>query len=61
MALENVVGFIDGTVIDIARPYEQYSNQHIVYNGHKRKHELNFQAITTIGGLCAHLYGERSL
>lgn len=57
LALENVVAFIDGTVLGIARPGGMDSNQRCVYNGHKRKHALKFQAITTPDGLCAHLYG----
>lgn len=37
LTLENIVGFIGGTVLDIARPEGRDSNQRVVYNGHKRK------------------------
>lgn len=57
MYLENVIGFINGAVISIDRPSGQYSNLHKVYNGHKSKHTLNYQIITTPDRLCAHLYG----
>lgn len=57
MALDNVTSFIDGNVIGIARPDGVHSNQRTTYNGHKRKHVLKFQAITTPDGLCAHLFG----
>ena len=33
--LHNCVGFIDGTVIGIARP-TRYETQMVAYNGHKR-------------------------
>lgn len=45
--LENVVDFIDGTVLVIAHPSCPDPNQLTVYNGHKRNHTLNFQAKTT--------------
>jgi len=52
-ALDNCFGFIDGTVIAIARP----NVQNISYNGHKGKHALNFQAITAPDGLVLHVAG----
>jgi len=55
-ALDNCVGFIDGTVIGIARPGDS-GIQNVVYNGHKRKHALKFQAVTTPDGMFAHVYG----
>lgn len=55
-ALDNCVGHIDGTVLGIARPNEQ-GLQEVVYNGHKRKHALKFQAITAPDGLFLHCYG----
>lgn len=53
-ALDNVWGFIDGTVRGISRPSV---NQRLVYNGHKRKHALKYQSITTPNGMIANLFG----
>ena len=47
-ALENCVGFVDGTVRPISKPGEM---QRIVYNGHKRVHALKFQSVATPNGL----------
>lgn len=55
-ALENCIGFIDGTVIEIARP-DDAALQNICYNGHKRKHALKFQAVTTVDGMFYHMFG----
>lgn len=57
MDLENVVGFIDGTVLAIDGPGGSEKNQITVHNGHKRKHAPKFQAIKTPDGLCVHMYG----
>ena len=46
--LENIHGFIDGSVRPIARPDQQ---SRIVYNGHKRVHLLKFQSVTPPNGL----------
>lgn len=46
--LERCIGFIDGTLVGISRPSE---DQESAYNGHKRKHGLKFQSITTPDGL----------
>ena len=46
-ALNNVWGFIDGTVRGISRPKV---NQRSVYNGHKRKHALKYQSISNLFG-----------
>jgi len=54
-ALGNVVGFIDGTVIAVTRPGGDNINQRVVYNGHKRKYALKYQAVTTSCGLAMHL------
>jgi hypothetical protein len=40
--LDNCVGFIDGTVLGIARPGDP-DLQRVAYNGHKKKHALKFQ------------------
>ena len=45
-ALDNCIGFIDGTVRPICRP----ELQRIVYNGHKRVHALKFQSVTLPNG-----------
>lgn len=55
--MEHTVGFIDGTVIGVARPGGSYMMQLVLYNGHKRKHAIKFQAVTTPDGLCIHLHG----
>lgn len=55
--LRNCIGYIDGTVIRIARPGGPDMLQRVVYNGHKRVHALKFQAVTTPDGLCLHLFG----
>ena len=52
--LNNCFGFIDGTVGPNARPG---TNQRILYNGHKRVHSLQFQAVAIPNGLIAHLSG----
>ena len=53
-ALDNVWGFIDGTLKGCCRP-QQY--QRMLYNGHKRYHGLKYQSITTPSGMIANLYG----
>ena len=53
-ALDNVWGFIDGTVRPCCRPKV---NQQILYNGHKRLHALKFQFVTTPSGMIANLFG----
>jgi len=53
-ALQNCIGFIDGTVRAICRPRrEQRAN----YNGHHRVHALKYQSVVTPDGLIAHLSG----
>ena len=54
--LPNCVGFIDGTVLGIARPKRNLA-QRVIYNGHKRKHALKYQAVNTQDGIIAHLHG----
>ena len=53
-ALDNIWGFIDGTVRSCCRPKV---NQRILYNGHKRLHAFNYQSVTTPGGMIANLFG----
>ena len=52
--LNNCFGFVDGTVIGIARP--KY-NQCVMYNGYKRVHSIKFQSVVTPNGLIANLAG----
>ena len=51
--LDNVWGFLDGTVRPICRPKVQ---QRILCNRHKRFHALKFQSVTTPSGVTANLY-----
>jgi hypothetical protein len=53
--LPNVVGFIDGTAIEITRP--RGLGQRATYSGHKRRNCLKFQAISAPDGLILHLFG----
>ena len=55
-ALDNCTGFIDGTVIAVARS-SRGEVQKVAYNGHKRKHALKYQAITSPDGLVLHAAG----
>ena len=53
-AIDNVWGFLYGTVRPICRLKVQ---QRILYNGHKRFQVLNFQSVTTRSWMIANLYG----
>lgn len=55
-AMENCIGFIDGTIVGVARP-RGYMRQLVVYNGHKRKHALKYRAINTPDGMIVHAHG----
>lgn len=55
--LDSVIAFIDCTKIRIARPGGQNHNQQSVYSGHKRKHCLTYQSLSTPDGLMVALYG----
>lgn len=55
--LDNCVGFIDCTKIQMCRPGGPEANQRTCYSGHKRFHCLIFQTVTTPGGLIFYLYG----
>ncbi len=52
--LENVIGFIDGTLIENCRPSE---NQQLLYNGKDKIHGLKYQSLMLPNGLTANLYG----
>lgn len=54
--LSNVIGFIDGTVIGVAKPGDEM-DQKVVYNGHKRKHSQKYQAVTAPDGIILHAFG----
>ena len=54
--LGNCDGFIDETVLYIARP-SGVMQQRVVYNGKKRKHELKYQAVHTPDRLMHNLHG----
>ena len=49
-------GFIDGTERQICRP-SGYLFQLVVFNGHKRNHNLKYQSVTTPSGICVALWG----
>lgn len=49
--------FNNGTVTCVARAREHFIMQHVVYNGHKREHDMTFQAVTKSNGLSVHLNG----
>ena len=52
-ALQNCLGFVDGTVRPVFRPSR---NQQVLYNGHKNVHALKFQSVAVPTGLVANLY-----
>ena len=52
--LTNCIGFIDGTVLKIARPTD-YGLK--TYSGHKRARAQTFQALTTPHGMFLHSFG----
>jgi DDE superfamily endonuclease len=53
--LNSVVGFIDGTAIEIARP--SGARQRAAYSGHTRRNCQKFQAVSAPDGLILHLFG----
>jgi len=54
-----VWGFIDGTFLPINRPGRKHNGpfQKLFWNGYKKSHGLQFQAIVGPTGLCLHLFG----
>ena len=52
-SLQNIWGFIDGTVWAISRPI---IGQRLMFNGHKRVHSLKFQSVVSPNGLIANLH-----
>ena len=49
--VDNICGFLDGTVLDIARPYRNNNIQNSFYSGYHRSHNLNYQAIVFPDGM----------
>ncbi|XRB22835.1 DDE Tnp4 domain-containing protein [Pseudoscourfieldia marina] len=60
-ALSDIWAFIDGTLRPCARPsaalFPGMNIQMTCYSGHKRRHGLRYQAVTTPDGLIAHMFG----
>lgn len=56
VTLENCIGFVDGSILKFAQP-TIHDLQNVVYNGHKRSHELKFQALVSPDGFSIHIYG----
>ena len=52
--MENIWGFIDGTVRPCCRPVRF---QKTVYNGHKKVHAIKFQSVVAWDGMIAHMNG----
>ncbi len=52
--VDNVFGFIDGTLCHICRPGHK---QKEMFSGHKRRHGLKFQHIMLPNGMVCHSYG----
>ncbi|KAI0039757.1 hypothetical protein FA95DRAFT_1585203 [Auriscalpium vulgare] len=50
----SIFGFIDCTICCICRPTE---HQRQAYNGHKKVHSLEFQAVVLPNGMFGHLFG----
>lgn len=55
--LENVVGFIDSTKIQICLSCGRGSLLLVTYSGHKYFHFLIYQTVTTSDGLMYYMYG----
>lgn len=55
-AMRNCIGFIDVTVIGIAI-LKGYEMQRVCYSGHKQKHALKIQAVSSPDGLIFHVFG----
>ena len=55
--LDNCFVFIDGIVRPISKPG---SNQRVVYNGHKRVHNVKFQFVAYSNGIIGNMYADLS-
>lgn len=56
LSFHHCIGFMDGTVIGIARPGNS-TEQNVAYNRHKRKYAIKVQIITSPDGLILHAHG----
>ena len=54
--LDNCIGFLDGTVLGVARP-GSLAAKNFEYNGHRRKHALKLQMLTGQDGMLYHGFG----
>jgi DDE superfamily endonuclease len=54
-ATQHCVGFIDGTLVEIARP--SGTQQRATYSGHKRRPRLKWRGMTTPEELLFHTFG----
>jgi DDE superfamily endonuclease len=54
-AVQSCVGFMDGTLVQIAKP--RGAAQRATYSGHKRTNGLKHQAITAPNGIILNLFG----
>lgn len=54
--IQGCIGFIDGTLISVARP-KRDDDQRSLYNGHKKTHAIKFQVLTAPDGLMVDVYG----
>ena len=52
--MDNIYGFIDGTVRKICRPTY---NQKAAYSGHKRHHAIKYQSVYLPDGMFMTLFG----
>lgn len=55
--LNECIGFIDCTKIQMCRPGGRGANQRSVHSGHKKMHCISYQTITTPDGLVFALWG----
>ena len=55
-AMDNCVGFMNGTWLAIAHPDGNLA-QRVVYNSHKGTHALKYQAVNTHDGMGQHVSG----
>jgi len=52
---KHIVGFIDGLVVDISRPYSQ--NQEAYFNGNEKTHLFHYLALLLPNGIMTAMYG----
>jgi nuclease HARBI1 len=54
LPVDRIWGFLDGTDLAISRPTH---NQREAYSGHKHRHVLKFQGVTTPDGILVQMFG----